>query len=78
MGSLLGSAKTVSRHLGMTLGQYLDLKFAGMKRCLACKQWMPKEQFYTNAYRPDGRSVSCIPCNREESRKRKARRKSAS
>jgi hypothetical protein len=42
----------------------MDAPEAGMKRCSACKQWKPVDQFNQRAKSRDGRQPKCRTCSR--------------
>lgn len=68
VGSAAGVAKTAARRSGLTPEEYEARRAAGLKRCVACREWRSIERFGNDATRGDGRSATCLDCGNERSR----------
>lgn len=69
MGSPLGAYKTSAQKINMSLEEYLNRKFARLKRCASCKRWVELTDFHN-------RSARCKPCDRLHHRECRRRKKS--
>lgn len=68
MGSSVGALRTAARRVGLTVEEYEARRAAGLKRCIACREWRSVECFEADASRGDGRTATCSPCRRERAR----------
>lgn len=62
MGSKLGALKVAAKRIGMSFEDYMAKQNAGLKRCMACKRWLPKDQFGKSRERGDGLETTCLDC----------------
>lgn len=62
MGSKLGALKVAAKRIGMSFENYMAKRNAGLKRCMACKRWLSRDQFGKSKIRGDGLEPTCLDC----------------
>lgn len=68
MGSAVGVIRAAARRVGLTFEEYEARRAAGLKRCIACREWLQIECFDQDASRSDGVTAACSVCRRERDR----------
>ncbi|MES2247629.1 MAG: HNH endonuclease [Pseudomonadota bacterium] len=59
-----GALKIAAKKAGLELGEFLERRAAGLKRCTCCKEWKSIALFDADRSRHDGRTASCKTCRR--------------
>lgn len=54
--------KSAAKRHGLPPDRYAELRAAGMKRCVACREWKAGKSFGLDTSRGDGRSAICAEC----------------
>jgi 5-methylcytosine-specific restriction endonuclease McrA len=67
-GRRLGVFKTAARRSGLTLDEYITRLDSGDKRCIVCKNWLPRSQFNPDTTRWDGMDAKCTICRNATAR----------
>jgi hypothetical protein len=60
VGSAAGALKAAATRVGLSPGEYMARRDAGLKHCFRCSDWHPVAEFGPDASRSDGLAASCM------------------
>lgn len=64
-----GALKASANHAGLTVEEFARRRDAGLKRCMACKEWVPNTSYVRDISRHDGLATKCSGCRRVKVKK---------